>query len=70
MKLGGRKAKINPVASSEYPVKAERPHNSRMSKKCLDDAEIKRLPTWQDALNRFLKELGELNEINSCCSLL
>lgn len=70
MKLGGRKAKINPVPSSEYPVRAERPHNSRLSKKCLDDVGIKRLPTWQDALNRFLKELGELNEINSCCSLL
>ncbi|HAS37903.1 MAG TPA: dTDP-4-dehydrorhamnose reductase, partial [Ruminococcaceae bacterium] len=59
MKLGGRKAKINPVPSSEYPVRAERPHNSRLSKKCLDDAGIKRLPTWQDALKRYLKELGE-----------
>lgn len=59
MKLGARKARVNPVPSTEYPVKAERPHNSRMSKSCLDDAGIKRLPTWQDALKRFLKELGE-----------
>lgn len=59
MNLGGRKTKINPVPSSEYPVRAERPHNSRLSKKCLDDAGIKRLPTWQDALKRYLKELGE-----------
>lgn len=58
MKLGGKKTVINPVPSSEYPTKAERPHNSRLSKKCLDEAGIKRLPTWQDALKRFLKEMG------------
>ena len=58
MKLGGKKTVINPVPSSEYPAKAERPHNSRLSKKCLDKAGIKRLPTWQDALKRFLKEMG------------
>ena len=59
MRLGGRKAHVNPVESSQYPVRAERPHNSRLSKKCLDNAGIKRLPEWQDALKRFLKELGE-----------
>lgn len=59
MKLGGKNTRINPVRSEEYPVKAERPHNSRLSKKCLDDAGIKRLPTWQNALNRFIKELGD-----------
>ena len=58
MNLGGKKTVINPVPSSEYPTKAERPHNSRLSKKCLDEADIKRLPTWQDALKRFLKEMG------------
>ncbi|MDD6703031.1 MAG: dTDP-4-dehydrorhamnose reductase [Clostridiaceae bacterium] len=58
MKLGGKKTVINPVPSSEYPTKAERPHNSRLSKKCLDKAGIKRLPTWQDALKRFLKEMS------------
>lgn len=59
MKLGGRKCIIKPIPSSEYPVKAERPLNSRLSKKCLDDAEIDRLPSWQDALNRFFEELKE-----------
>ena len=58
MKLGCKKTVINPVPSSEYPTKAERPHNSRLSKKCLDEAGIKRLPTWQDALKRFLKEMS------------
>ena len=59
MRLGGRKAIIRPVDSSMYPIKAERPHNSRLSKICLDDAGFDRLPDWHDALDRFLKELGD-----------
>ena len=57
MKLGGRKCDIKPIPSSEYPAKAERPLNSRLSKKCLDDAGFERLPTWQNALKRFFEEL-------------
>ncbi len=59
MALGGRKAKIKPIPSSEYPAKAQRPLNSRLSKACLDAAGIERLPTWQNALERYFKELGE-----------
>ncbi len=59
MKKGGRNCVIKPIPSSEYPVKAERPLNSRLSKKCLDDAGIDRLPAWQDALNRYFEELKE-----------
>lgn len=57
MHLGSRKTKINPIPSSQYPAKAQRPLNSRLSKECLDRAGIKRLPTWQDALDRYIKEL-------------
>lgn len=61
MELGGRSTKINPIPSSEYPAKAQRPLNSRLSKACLDRAGIKRLPTWQDALGRYMEELrGDL----------
>ena len=49
--------------SEEYfklvPTQARRPLNSRLSKKSLDENGFKRLPDWHDALNRYLKELGE-----------
>lgn len=57
MKQGGKATVINPVTTAEYGAKAQRPLNSRLSKKCLDDAGFDRLPTWQDALSRFIKEL-------------
>lgn len=55
----GKTVKVRPVTTAEYGAKARRPLNSRMSKKSLDNAELQRLPTWQDALNRYLKELDE-----------
>ncbi|AFM43136.1 dTDP-4-dehydrorhamnose reductase [Desulfosporosinus acidiphilus SJ4] len=48
---------IDPVDSSTYPAKAKRPSNSRMSKKKLTDNGFDRLPSWQDALSRYLKEI-------------
>jgi dTDP-4-dehydrorhamnose reductase len=57
-KLAGYLAKVNPIPASEYPTRAARPQNSRMSKKSLDDAGFRRLPPWQDALARYLKEVG------------
>lgn len=56
-KQSGIDIKVEPVPSGAFPTKAKRPHNSRMSKKCLDRAGFDRLPSWQDALNRYLKEL-------------
>jgi len=46
--------KVNPIASSEYPTKAVRPFNSRLSKSSLDDDGFGRLAKWEDALQRFL----------------
>lgn len=48
---------VTPVDSNAFPVKAKRPHNSRMSKAMLDKNGFNRLPTWQDALSRYLKEI-------------
>ena len=53
--------KVNRITTAEYlknkPVQVLRPLNSRLSKKSLDDAGFNRLPTWQDALQRYLKEI-------------
>lgn len=51
----GMKVKVNPVTSDEFPTKAKRPHNSRMSKDKLEEQGFIRLPSWQDALERYLK---------------
>lgn len=48
---------VTPVSSSEFAAKAVRPENSRMSKEKLSDNGFTRLPPWQDALSRFLKEI-------------
>jgi len=48
---------INHITSAEYPTKAIRPKNSRLSKKSLDDAGFNRLPTWQDALGRYISHM-------------
>ena len=47
--------KIIPVNSDQFPVKAIRPFNSRLSKVSLDQNNFTHLPTWQDALARYLK---------------
>lgn len=52
------KINVEPVSSTAFPTKAIRPHNSRMSKKCLDEAGFNRLSIWQDALLRYLQELN------------
>lgn len=54
------KVKVNPCDSSQFKTKAVRPKNSRLSKKSLIENEFKTLPTWQDALKRYLIELEEV----------
>ena len=53
----GMKVEVAPVPASEYPTKAKRPENSRMSKAKLTENGFVRLPSWQDALERYLKEI-------------
>lgn len=48
---------VTPVPSTAYPTRAKRPHNSRLSKKSLTAAGFSRLPTWQDAVRRYLLEM-------------
>lgn len=52
--------KVIPVSTAEYGIsKAARPFNSRLSKEKLLSAGFQPLPTWQDALSRFLKEMNQ-----------
>lgn len=53
----GDKMTVNPVTTAEYGAKATRPLNSRMSKEKLTENGFDRLPTWQDALERYLEEI-------------
>ena len=49
---------VAPVTTEEYGVsKAARPFNSRLDKSKLVENGFKPLPTWQDALSRYLKEI-------------
>lgn len=48
---------VNPIKTSDYPTKAKRPHNSRMSKEKLKNAGFSMLPDWKDAVDRYNKEL-------------
>ena len=49
--------KVHPIPTSEYPTPARRPLNSRLSKASLDAAGFARLPSWQDALRRYIIQL-------------
>ena len=55
----GYQTKVLPVTTEEYGLnKAARPLNSRLDRSKLIEAGFTPLPTWQDALSRYLKEIG------------
>ena len=56
-KQAGLNISVAPVTADQYPAKAKRPSNSRMSKDKLEENGFEKLPTWQDALKRYLKEI-------------
>ena len=56
----GLKTSVIPVTTAEYGIsKAKRPFNSRLDKSKLVKNGFKPLPTWQDALKRYLQEIQE-----------
>ena len=61
-KEANKNVKVNSVTTEEYmklvPNQTQRPKNSRLSMKSLDDAGFKRLPDHSDALKRYLKEIN------------
>lgn len=59
-KQSGKNVKVTPVTTAEYGVsKAARPFNSRLDKSKLVENGFDPLPTWQDALSRYLKIIND-----------
>lgn len=58
-KTAGKNISVSPVTSDKYPAKAKRPHNSRMDTSKLSENGFELLPSWQDALHRYIQELSE-----------
>ncbi len=55
-KQAGYETKVVPVTTAEYGLsKAARPFNSRLDKSKLPEMGFAPLPTWQDALSRYLQ---------------
>ena len=61
-KVAGYTTKVTPVTTEEYGLsKAARPFNSRLDKSKLVENGFTPLPTWQDALRRYIDELDMEN---------
>ncbi len=54
-----KKVIVMPVDSSAYPAKAKRPENSRMDKDKLTRNGFEKLPTWQNALERYIENINK-----------
>jgi len=53
----GKNVKVNSITTAEYPTRALRPSNSRMSKQKLVDNGFQPLPKWQDSLKHYINQL-------------
>lgn len=56
-RLAEKNVAVKAITTAEYPTKAKRPANSRMDKSKIA-SEFQALPTWQSALQRYLKEIS------------
>lgn len=61
-RVAGYSTKVTPVTTEEYGLsKAARPFNSRLDKSKLIENGFEPLPTWQDAVRRYVDELDMEN---------
>lgn len=56
VRLAGYQTKVNSITTDEYPTKAARPKNSRMTKEKIASEGFQRLPHWKDALKRYITD--------------
>ncbi|GAE34993.1 dTDP-4-dehydrorhamnose reductase [Halalkalibacter akibai] len=57
-KQADKQVKVHAIATEDYPTRAVRPKNSRMSKQKLIENGFNPLPSWQGALSHYLKDLS------------
>jgi dTDP-4-dehydrorhamnose reductase len=57
----GAPVTVGRILTKDYPTPAKRPLNSRLDRSKLTQSGFNLLPTWQSAVDRYLKELEELN---------
>ncbi|WP_075618283.1 dTDP-4-dehydrorhamnose reductase [Paenisporosarcina indica] len=62
-KQAGKQVIVNSITTEEYPTRAIRPKNSKMSKQKLRECGFNVLPSWQDAVGRYLAELKQEVEV-------
>ena len=55
-KIAGMDVKVNHITTAEYPTRAKRPMNSRLSKKSLTIDNFKNLKNWQNAVKNYLQK--------------
>lgn len=55
--INNKNVVVNEITSEEYPQKAYRPRNSKLSKQSLDENGFSRLPDWKNAVDRYSNEL-------------
>lgn len=56
-KSNNKDVKVNHIKTEDYPTKAKRPKNSKLSKQSLIDNGFNLLPDWQNAIDRYNLEL-------------
>lgn len=57
MRADGSRCRVQPITTAEYGAEARRPLNGRLSMRSLDENGFRRLPTWENALHRYLNEM-------------
>ncbi|MEH7440150.1 dTDP-4-dehydrorhamnose reductase [Neobacillus drentensis] len=62
-RLAGKNIKVNSITTEEYPTRAVRPKNSRLSKRKLIENGFDLLPSWQESLGLYIRQL--LHEVKS-----
>lgn len=62
LRLSGRRARVTPVTTEDYPTVAARPAYSLLDKTRIKATYSLEIPHWEEALTRCLGEMGELKE--------